>query len=537
MTHSFNLVHDPWIVVRTLDHRVEEVSLRDVFARAVDFRGLGGELPSQEASILRTLLAIMLRATTAPRDEDAAIDAWQRWWDTGSLPLTDIDAYLTRYAPRFELFDEEAPFMQVATLSTASGNTSGLIKLIAEVPDGEKYFSLRQGAGLDSISPAEAARWLIHAHSFDTSGIKTGVIGDPRVKGGRVYPLGTSYAGNLGLVLAEGATLLETLLLNLCLDRAVPHDSVPWEREPASAGMSASHPMPTGPADLFTWQNRRIRLIGDGNKVTDAVLTYGDQLRPENLHGLETMSSFKLSENLSRREKRDILWPVRHNPDRSIWRGLGGLTAQGPGAKPHVIEWLANLRINDVIPDTPVLLRTIGVEYGPQSSTIARIVDDAMVGHVSAFTSPNVLAAAIDAAAVADDLARAYVGLLRNLDKAAAAGDTTLAGPYAAALYGAADPEFREWFSGLRVDSDLAEAQRGWQLRARQLALSVGRTTVEQAGPAALRGRMRDDVSPFVSRFKILDAASALHAFEREVALRTPLVNPQPIRKGEPSHE
>lgn len=538
MTSKFSLVRDPWIVVRTLDHRVEEVSLSTLFDHASQYRGLGGELPTQEVAILRLLLAILARATAARRSHDDSMELWQEWWSSRTLPGDSIRKYLAQHEERFDLFDPTHPFMQVPGLGTASGSTSGLVKLIAEVPDGQKFFSLRLGPGLTSVSPAEAARWLVHAQSFDTSGIKTGVLGDDRVKGGRTYPLGTSYTGSLGVVLAEGTNLLETLLLNLCVDRVSVSDSVPWERDPDSAGPNPTHVAPGGFSDLFTWQSRRIRLIQEGGAVTDAVITYGDVLRPENLQHLETMAAFKLSDNLTRREKRDIFWPVRHNPDRSMWRGLNSWAAAGPGSThvetPHIMSWLAGLREADAITDESVSIRTVGIEYGSQSATVARVIDDAMTGHVSAFTSQAVLAAAIDAAVLADELARSYANLIRQLQRAAGSGDAQPAGPYAAALYAAFDPEFRDWFSMLRVDGHLSEFNIQWQKRARRLALAEGRKSVQQAGPGAIRGQMRDDVPSFVSRFGILDAASILRAFERDVALKTPLANASPPRQEVP---
>ena len=91
----------------------------------------------------------------------------------------------------------------------------------------------------ERLSFAEAARWVVHAHAYDTSGIKTGAVGDPRVKGGKVYPLGVAWAGTLGGVFVEGENLRETLLLNLvAFDtdnlRIDPDEDRPaWRRPPA----------------------------------------------------------------------------------------------------------------------------------------------------------------------------------------------------------------------------------------------------------------------------------------------------------------
>lgn len=534
---SYNLVKQPWIAVRTLGHGYKEVSLRQVFHSAGEIRGLGGELASQDSAILRLLIAIIARSVAGDRTDDEAASLWDHWWRNKELPIAEIDTYLDSYEARFDLFDPVVPFMQVPGMQTSSGSTSGLVKLIAEVPDGHKYFSLRQGSGLEGITPSEAARWLVHAHAFDTSGIKTGIVGDARVKGGRAYPMGTGYTGNLGIVFAEGESLLETLLLNLLVGRCVPTDSAPWERPPDGVGPSLSHPAPHGMADLFTWQSRRILLLttdlpDEGTKVTDAMLTYGDPIRPENRHVFETMSAFKLSSNLSKREKRDVYWPIRHNPGRSIWRGLGALAAQESttvkSIPPPVIDWLNARREDEILDDRLIRLHVVGVEYGSNDSTFARLIDDTMTGHVSAFTSSRLQALAVRAVVVAGDGATAYVHLRQRLVEAAGGDPRSDSSAYFTTAYAALDPVFREWFSALTDDLNEDDAEAEWHRITRAILSGEGDRAIADAGATSLRGKVSDSVTPSISRFKILDAASIRGAFVRELAARTPLAS-QPI--------
>ena len=72
-----------------------------------------------------------MRATARERSDDEKIDDWSRWWDEG-LPLDEINSYLDAWHDRFNLFDDRAPFMQVADLRTAKGKSSGLVKIISE---------------------------------------------------------------------------------------------------------------------------------------------------------------------------------------------------------------------------------------------------------------------------------------------------------------------------------------------------------------------------------------------------------------------
>ena len=225
MTSAFNLVDEPWIITRTPDNQVTDVSIRDAFHRATELKGLAGEIPTQEVAVLRLLLAIAMRATARERSDDEKIDDWSRWWDEG-LPLDEINSYLDAWHDRFNLFDDRAPFMQVADLRTAKGKYSGLVKIISEVSPNDKFFTTRDGRGIASLSYAEAARWLVHTHAFDVSGIKSGAVGDPRVKGGRGYPIGTGISGPMGIVIVEGKSLAETILLNLFLQDD-PQQDVP----------------------------------------------------------------------------------------------------------------------------------------------------------------------------------------------------------------------------------------------------------------------------------------------------------------------
>ncbi|WP_278591427.1 type I-E CRISPR-associated protein Cse1/CasA [Olsenella uli] len=237
---SFNLIDEPWIRVRDDAGAVREVSLLELFSQAPRFRCLANDLPTQDFAILRVLLAILQRAISPmldDLDEDVEpAEVWGRLWESPELPMKDIEAYLAKWHDRFDLFDPERPFMQVPDLRTSKDELSPVSKIIADVPDGDRLFSLRSGYNLDKLSFAEAARWLIHVQAFDTAGIKSGVVGDPNVKDGKSYPRGTGWAGNLGGVFIEGDTFRDTLLLNLIVRGDGDNEVFPDDDLPACAG-------------------------------------------------------------------------------------------------------------------------------------------------------------------------------------------------------------------------------------------------------------------------------------------------------------
>ncbi|KAG9060526.1 Cascade antiviral complex protein [Cutibacterium granulosum] len=537
MTSAFNLVDEPWISVRTPDNDVTEVSIRDAFHRGTEFRGLAGEIPTQEAAILRLLLAIAIRATARFRSDDEKVDDWGEWWQSG-LPLDEIDTYLDRWHDKFNLVDNKTPFMQVADLRTAKGGYSGLTKIISEVPANDRFFTTRDGAGTSSLDFAEAARWLIHAHAFDVSGIKSGAIGDPRVKGGRGYPIGTGISGPMGIVIVEGASLAETLLLNLFLEND-PQDDLPvWERPPQVAAPDREHPVPTGCADLFTWQSRRARLITDGNRVVDVLLCNGDKVEWKYLLHNDSMTAWRFSAPQTKAAGETVYMPRSHDSTKAMWRGLEPLLVREPAPddrrrrkagepddlwlRPEIFEQLATLSSDGALPgDHVTRIRTIGMEYGSQSSMVTTTIDDAMPASVAVITDEQLGRLAVDSARTADSLVFALQNLATDL-AAATGSESEGIRPRASEMgYAALDPAYREWFSLLSTATDIGAATLSWRRRARQVMHTVGEQLCRDAGPAALTGRMVP--VPNTAREDLMDLARAWQRFAARLRTSAPL--------------
>ena len=504
MNSGFNLCRDPWIMV--LDERQirHEVSLIDAIRDSRQWHGLAGEMPTQDVAILRLILAILYRALRHDFYDDEAIDEWAGWWRDG-LPVDRVVNYLAEHVDRFELLSEKVPFMQVADLHTASGSTSGLSKLIAEIPDGFQFFTTRAGRGLESIGDAEAARWLVHAQAFDPSGIKSGAVGDSRVKSGKGYPIGTGWCGNLGIVVPEGRTLAETLLLNLVHDAPSPDgDTAFWEREPLTAAEDPGlATRPAGPVGLLTWQSRRLRLLRDGSgRVVDALVCNGDRIGAQNRYKQEAWSAWRRSQNQEKKGDHGsiVYMPVQHLPDRAVWRGLGGMlagagssrgTAQdAPRLLPPVLDWLDRLTNSRALdPDHPVRFRVVAAGYGPQSSTIAAVTEDAMNLHMAVLTDSDLKATVVSAIEATDKAVFAVRALAGNL--ASASGALT-DGPRERAAEQAwhiLDRPFRAWAARLTAETDVQQELTVWHRTAASLLRKLADELVESAGDKAWKGR------------------------------------------------
>lgn len=467
---SFDLVSRPWVPVQLRDGTSTELSLKEVFACAGDVRRLVGDVPSQEFALLRLLLAILHDAVEGPED----LEAWQELYESPE-PFADIPLYLDRHRERFDLLHPARPFFQVSDLRTQKDEVASLNRIVADVPNGDPFFTMRQ-PGVDRLSFAEAARWVVHAHAFDTSGIKSGAVGDPRVKGGKGYPQGVGWAGNLGGVFVEGDSLQQTLLLNLVASDAsaltVGKDDRPaWRREPCGPDVQQGlESRPTGPRDLYTWQSRRIRLHHDDQGVHGVVLSYGDPLASADRHLYEPMSGWRRSKPQEKRLGRSpVYMPREHDPSRAAWRSLASLlmsqgqerTAQRSEPAPYlragVLKWIAELTYERLLPrEMFIRPRLVGARYGTQQSVIDEVVDDGVTMSVVLLHEQDQRYATEALGAVEDS--NAGVGALGDLaaDLARTAGrDPEAPRETVRDLgFGLLDGPYRQWLAGLGDTQD-----------------------------------------------------------------------------------
>lgn len=503
---GFNLLDQPWIVVLGRDGRQREVSILDLFADAAQFSSLGGEVATQGFAITRLLLAFLHRALEGP----VTYDDWGELWESPGLPTEPIAAYADRVRDRFDLFDPHTPFFQVADLHTAKGEVSGLERLVADVPNGEPFFTTRSARDLSRISTAEAARWLVHVHAFDPSGIKSGAVGDPEVKNGKGYPIGPGWSGQLGGVLLQGNDFRQTLLLNLIGRDAcsyarigVEGDVPAWERGPD--GPTWQQRPPHGAVDLYTWQTRRVRLVGDRHGVTGVVLANGDKITPQNLHGVEPHSAWQHSEAQSKKAKATVYMPRSHQPERSVWRGIAALLPSTSGRHtsgskpqrflaPGVLQWVGDLVAQGVLEGTyKPGIRVYGAMYGAQQATIAEIVDDELALPIRLLREDNPAAGATAAGAVTDaeQVAFEVWKLGQNIAQAAGADpkDTAKGDQAREDLYARLDSPYRQWLSALSAQPDLLGARSTWRTTVGDAARAVADQLVTGAPPTAWVGR------------------------------------------------
>lgn len=561
---SFNLLDEPWIICTTNDGPAT-LSIREIFDGSATPVAVLGDSPTQDYAVLRLLLAVFWRAhhqsvtkllsTRAGRQDFR----WEDWFVDKRQALLDhgrdetVLEYLTQYESRFDLLHEETPFMQVADLHTKNGATADVSRI---VPDAEHdYFTMRTHEGRSKLSFAEAARWLIHAQAYDYSGIKSGAEGDPRVKGGKGYPIGTGWSGMTGGTVIRGTTLLETLLLNstpeaIYLNSANDHPV--WEREPDTpsqrndrAGKIAKPdaPSPRGPADLATWQSRRIRLFTEGDSVVNVLVSNGDQIPDagKNVFG-DPMTPYRYSPNQSKKGI-EAYYPRPYDTMRTMWRSLDALIATGSdpgfGEKNLAPKRPSNLvNLSDIADDQGTEevadLHIVSMEYGPQSSTVGTIIS-ANMGLPLQLLQDDSLSAAhrqyVRDAAEATKDAAISLGWFAGQLKVAAGGEYVFDADVADRLYTVLEPKFLSWLRNLDL-SQMGTEATAWQVEIEKQVLHIADEAIRGAGQRALVGRVVDAQDDDSGR--IVNAGSLYRQLRYRLSKDLPLIKrDKPTERGQ----
>lgn len=287
---EFNLLDEPWIIVKTKTNETKTWSILELFEHAHEAQELAGELPTQDIAIMRLLLAIMHGAFVTDEIEtvDDAIDLWTSMWEEKQFRFDEIKVYLETYHDRFWLFHPTQPFYQSAHIKQnmdsykdAKGKkvspeikwktVARLVGDLFQSDNKARLFPMRTGKEQEYLTYAEAARWLLHLNGFDDNSAKMPV------------PKGPGYLAQLGLLYAKGRNLFETLMLNFVLvdDRDEvfadgDEDSKAYWEKPIYETIEQEISQPRAQKDLLTMQSRRIFLRREQGVVTGYLLTMGD---------------------------------------------------------------------------------------------------------------------------------------------------------------------------------------------------------------------------------------------------------------------
>ena len=501
---EFNLLTEPWIRVRLRDNTVREVSLTEALVSAQDYVDLAGEMPTQNAAVLRLLLAVLFTvffrvdAKGEPRplmQSDDALERWSALWQLGHFPAAPVRDYLEQWKDRFWLFHPTHPFWQVPTLS--NGIAFDGKKLNGERAESGNKTPLFQNISKTEcavLTYAQAARWLIYQNGYDERG--------GRPKAGNKPRHGVGWLGQIGFVAVKGKNLYETLLRNMVFStgqNAIQEEQAPcWEREHIRTEQSVEIVMPKNQAELLTLQSRRILLIR--SEEMPGVVGYevlgGDYWDSENAFG-EQMTLWRRT---SKENEKVTYEPQQHEMGEQLWRELPAML-DPEGRKPGVLIWnqkLQSLRI--LSKKEQIVISMVGIRYDDQGASVKDVYTDQLEMQLATLndlgrkwtvrinrevqrceeTAKNIgtLCMELKLAGGLD-----YNKVKGFKDKQKVTEDAR------AQFYFAVDQPFRQWLQAVDPEQDDPdEAALRWQVQARSVAERLGKQMVMEAGNAALKG-------------------------------------------------
>lgn len=502
---EFNLLTEPWIRVRLRDNTVREVSLTEALVSAQDYADLAGEMPTQNAAVLRLLLAVLFTVFSRvdvkgePRplmQSDDALERWSALWQLGHFPAEPVRDYLEQWKDRFWLFHPTHPFWQVPTLS--NGIAFDGKKLNGERAESGNKTPLFQNISKTEcavLTYAQAARWLIYQNGYDERG--------GRPKAGNKPRHGVGWLGQIGFVAVKGKNLYETLLRNMVFStgqNAIQEEQAPcWEREHIRTEQSVEIVMPKNQAELLTLQSRRILLIR--SEEMPGVVGYevlgGDYWDSENAFG-EQMTLWRRT---SKENEKVTYEPQQHEMGKQLWRELPAML-DPEGRKPGVLIWnqkLQSLRI--LSKKEQIVISMVGIRYDDQGASVKDVYTDQLEMQLATLNDlGRKWTVRINREVQRCEETAKNIGTLCMELKLAGGMDYNKVKGFKdkqkvtedarAQFYFAVDQPFRQWLQAIDPEQDDPdEAALRWQTRARSIAEKLGKQMVMEAGNAALKGR------------------------------------------------
>ncbi|WP_343449734.1 type I-E CRISPR-associated protein Cse1/CasA [Micromonospora oryzae] len=512
----FNLAEQPWLPVVRLDGTRAEVSLVTLLTEAHLIRRVLGQTPPMTAALHRLVLALMHRVY-GPADGEA----WAELWEAESLPDPTVPGP-GETQPRlptgwFELFDSDRPFFQCPGVSKVPASSAA--KLVPHLAVGNNTTLFDHTTATDdvSLSPAEAARWLVTLQAYDPGGMKTPYTKD---KSSQAAP-----ANRMGMVLVEGGTLKETLLLNLLpysptqeRPRNTEADDRPaWEAPPPSPEPELRHPK--GWTDLLTWPSRRVWLVPslrDGTLVVDqVVITPGTRLsgEPQDNEWMAAHRRPKIREGRTvkgqtTRPTYGPWYPVRLTEHRGVWRFSQELLLSPVGAeerhwqRPPTLDHVARMVMEDVIPrDAVYTLRVFGQQLDSKGSVVEQTLEETVAAPVTLLRAAHDVAGPVVGQSI--QLANLVGSALNQMEREhraqfAARSSAELALGYWPLLAVPFDLLLRALAQALDAGTSLGPATKVWAQEVSRIATDIA---VRWAEGSPRRGRNLEAAGECYGRF------------------------------------
>ena len=547
METEFNLLDEKWILVRKSDCTTDELSLTDALLRSHEYTALSGELPTQDVSILRLLLAVLhtVFSRYTPEGEykpvssaNEAMSRWKTLWYGGKFPEKPIREYLESQHEKFWLFHPERPFYQTKAAEKGTEYMASKMNgVLSESSNKVRLFSSCAGKSKDTLTYSEAARWLLYVNSYDDTSAKASQ--ESKSKENKLPSLQAGWLGKLGLITVRGNSLFETLMFNFIVvepsNREIWADEKPREKERCEIAS------PDNLAELYTLQSRRTFLERNDTGVTGYYLMGGDFF-DENNASIEQMT---LWERKDSKLSAPVFGPKRHDYNIKIWREFSTIFAllekiqeeknQEEKRLPGIVWWVRTLRNNKIIDRKRCINFGIAsVEYEQtQKSCVEDIFWDSISFHTDLLMDvgkrwqKNIskevgkcenIALALDELADNIEIASGYSS--ENSKKSTAVSNVQ------EQYYYEIDVPFREWLLSIDPEWESGsheehECIHKWHETSRNIARKLGKELVNSAEASAIVGRFKDKENGGKKR-EYISAARAFTDFMCVVNLKYP---------------
>lgn len=527
----FNLLEEPWVVVMT-DNKgaTKEVSLKELFANAQNYKRLAGETSAQDFAILRLLLAILHTVFSrfdgegnpyewldldekyrqiSELDEDdqdeyqeALLKSWETLWEKKHFPTIVAD-YLEKWSDHFYLYDEKHPFYQVnkpiGDSKKKSGKETGVVeaklinRLISESDNKMELFSPYNEQYKNRLTDSGLARWLITFQGY------TGTSGKNKYPTKNKYTAGKGWLLGIGGIYLSGTSLLDTLLLNLMM---VPHGEqhqIPvWEKMIDLMIEDLLNPFPDNLAELYANCSRMLWIDPKTDLRLQDVIIKEVQLPgidPQNFF-LEPMTLWQYPKT---GDNRNHFIPKLHNENRSFWRSFGLVVGfsdkeSAKTRKPDIVEWYNKLSNEKKIDGNRTKLVAVGMNFksGPSNILTGEIYDELNIqdqvladltesGWVKRIFEEVTLSQK-----VIDQTLRYFARDIRDIRNLKSEGFINTVVQDA---YFAIDLPFREWLSGIELNDEKEKKVEQWRKKLKELILEQANHLLKTAGNRDYLGR------------------------------------------------
>jgi len=532
---SFNLVTDPWIkVIEKQSNHERTVSLIELFKSSQSYRQLAGEMHSQDLAVLRLLLAILTTVYTRfdangklypwlemgtkgltvdqeMYDDDGQHDllaTWKSLYQTGHFSAI-VTQYLEEYQERFDFFGKQ-PFYQVTTedydavvpekkrVAAGKGQVSvkQINRRVSESAHTPAIFASKSGNAKNELPLDELVRWVIAYQNF------TGVTDKTKVVTAEKFSNPAGWLYRINPVFVKGASLFETLMLNLVLintrksDAEYVFQKPVWEYATVHDYVERRKKqiLPDNLAELYTAWSRVLHIEWHDNGQP-MIFSAGIPMFAADSALIEPMTTWRRDKKTN--EYRPAIKSLQ-TLGIAMWRNFGQyvkVKQVDDIHEPGLVIWLRKLKKAHLIArNAPLILNSVALisdGNATSQSPAAELIDDMQLQADVLFDPetvdywPTRIEGVIEQTqAVGKDYYHfvSDIGTIRNLEI------RPFASAMSAKFYDRLNEPFKEWLAGLTGKDDRDAKINLWKDRLKEITNEAVADVMKSPSPRDIKG-------------------------------------------------